>query len=176
MIDFIDWQLHNPTEFMNSFNTPMHEILPATANTGSLHLGSITALIEPQNLQDKDILCVLGLVMLETYPLDNDPRFDTCVVSIHDMDDRGAELREKLPGLCDWIKERISQNRNVLVHCHAGMSRSASVVIAYLIREQDMSYEQAVRFVWSRRNCINPNPGFVGVLKHWETECRGAGK
>ncbi|KAJ7592866.1 dual specificity phosphatase [Mycena floridula] len=172
---------------MASLDVPMHEILPATSATaptntrigacatGSLHLGSIAALKEPQNLQDQGILCVLGLVEWDIYPLTNDPRFDILVVSIEDMEDKGEELKAKLPELCDWIKERIIQNRNVLVHCHAGISRSASVVIAYLIREQEMSYDEATRFVWERRKCISPNDGFVSILKQWEIGCRGQG-
>ncbi|KAJ7490829.1 protein-tyrosine phosphatase-like protein [Mycena latifolia] len=175
-MDFLDWQLYNPTEFMTSFNTPMHEILPANTEpdagqSGALYLGSITALKEPQDLLDKGIICVLGLVMLDIYPLANDPRFETMVISMHDMDDQGAELRRQLPVLCNWIKTALARNQPVLVHCHAGMSRSASVVIAYLIREQGMSYDEAAQFVWARRKCIAPNPGFVEALRQWEADC-----
>jgi hypothetical protein len=53
-----------------------------------------------------------------------------------------------------------------------GISRSAAVVIAYLIREHGQSYEQAHAFVKSRRACIKPNSGFVAVLKEWEKMVR----
>jgi protein-tyrosine phosphatase len=38
-----------------------------------------------------------------------------------------------------WIDERRAEKVNVLVHCHAGVSRSVSIVIAYLIRKHEWS-------------------------------------
>lgn len=37
---------------------------------------------------------------------------------------------------CQWIEERLAEGRNVLVHCAAGISRSASFVIAYLMNKK----------------------------------------
>ncbi|KAI0311209.1 dual specificity phosphatase, partial [Amylostereum chailletii] len=49
-----------------------------------------------------------------------------------------------------------------------GVSRSAAIVIAYLIRKRGMSYEAASSYVRQRRPCIKPNSGFVRCLKDWE--------
>ena len=75
-----------------------------------------------------------------------------------------------------WIKETgefirgaIEGGGQVLVHCFAGVSRSASVVIAYLMRYHNMTYSQACAHVRDRRPWINPNPGFVNQLKRYET-------
>lgn len=40
----------------------------------------------------------------------------------------------------EWIEERIAEGRNILVHCAAGVSRSASFVIAYLIKKYNLSF------------------------------------
>ena len=48
------------------------------------------------------------------------------------------------------------------------MSRSASVVIAYLIQSRHLSYSDALKFVRERRLCVKPNRGFVIALKEWE--------
>jgi hypothetical protein len=53
-----------------------------------------------------------------------------------------------------------------------GISRSASVVIAYLIKKYDMSYEYAYAFVKRYRACVEPNSGFVKCLKEWEIRQR----
>jgi protein-tyrosine phosphatase len=45
----------------------------------------------------------------------------------------------------------------VLVHCMAGVSRSASFVIAYVMRKQGKGFEQALQFVKERRAKANPN-------------------
>ena len=51
-----------------------------------------------------------------------------------------------------------------------GVSRSAAIVIAYLIRKRGMSFDSAVAFVRQRRPCIKPNSGFVRCLREWERQ------
>lgn len=34
----------------------------------------------------------------------------------------------------------------ILVHCHAGVSRSATVVIAYLMQSMGMTFKEALKF------------------------------
>lgn len=59
-----------------------------------------------------------------------------------------------------------------VVHCMVGVSRSASFVLAYLMRYHQMSLEQAFRFVKQRRSVINPNLGFLEQLAQFELQCR----
>lgn len=55
-----------------------------------------------------------------------------------------------------------------------GVSRSAAIVIAYLIRKRGMTYESAFALVRARRACVKPNAGFVNALKEWEYACQRA--
>ncbi|CAD8120329.1 unnamed protein product [Paramecium sonneborni] len=64
--------------------------------------------------------------------------------------------------------DRELQNTNVLIHCAAGISRSATFVIGYLIKRKQMSYKQAFNYVKSRRPMIRPNPGFQSILESLE--------
>ena len=57
---------------------------------------------------------------------------------------------------------------SVLVHCYAGVSRSASVVIAYLMQEKDMLFQEAFQFASKRRPVIFPNMGFQRQLCEFE--------
>uniref|UniRef100_A0A3Q1DB68 Tyrosine-protein phosphatase domain-containing protein n=1 Tax=Amphiprion ocellaris TaxID=80972 RepID=A0A3Q1DB68_AMPOC len=56
----------------------------------------------------------------------------------------------------------------VLVHGNAGISRSAALVIAYLMETFGMKYRDAFSHVQERRFCINPNVGFVHQLQEYE--------
>ena len=56
----------------------------------------------------------------------------------------------------------------MLVHCNAGVSRSATFVIAYLMQHEGMSFEQAFRYLRTKRDKTCPNPGFVSQLKKYE--------
>ena len=57
---------------------------------------------------------------------------------------------------------------NCLVHCKLGISRSAAVVIAYLIKYYKLSTDEAVDFVKSKRTSIKPNDGFMRQLYTYE--------
>lgn len=50
----------------------------------------------------------------------------------------------------------------------AGVSRSASIVIAYLMRYKGISYEEARKLLEKARPQIRPNDGFVRQLKLYE--------
>lgn len=60
----------------------------------------------------------------------------------------------------------------VLVHCEAGISRSAATVIAYLVRYRDFTLEEAFALVKARRSIVSPNHGFVQQLLSFETRLR----
>lgn len=55
----------------------------------------------------------------------------------------------------------------VLVHCGAGISRSAAVVIAYLCRYAGMSYAEALAFVKTKRPQVAPADVFKEAIVRW---------
>nr|XP_020636037.1 dual specificity protein phosphatase 2 [Pogona vitticeps] len=76
-----------------------------------------------------------------------------------------------------WFQEAIhfidsvkSSEGRVLVHCQAGISRSATICLAYLIQSRRVRLEEAFDFVKQRRGVISPNFGFMGQLLQFETE------
>lgn len=58
----------------------------------------------------------------------------------------------------------------VLVHCQAGISRSATICLAYLIQSHRVRLDEAFDFVKQRRGVISPNFGFMGQLLQLETQ------
>lgn len=55
----------------------------------------------------------------------------------------------------------------VLVHCGAGLSRSAAVVVAYLCRYAGMSYSEALGFIKARRPSVAPADCFKAAIERW---------
>ena len=56
----------------------------------------------------------------------------------------------------------------MLVHCVAGVSRSPTIVIAYLMRSRGISLREAYDVVRTRRSIVNPNFGFMKQLIAFE--------
>lgn len=76
-------------------------------------------------------------------------------------DDPKQKIIDLFPETYDWIESQCAEGRNVLVHCAAGISRSASFVIAYLMKKKKLGMQEALEFVKSRRPGIFPNSGFL---------------
>lgn len=65
-----------------------------------------------------------------------------------------------------WLHQwHVREKRKVLVHCNAGVSRSSTVVIAWLIVLEGMSFEDALAHCKGRRTQVKPNEGFTEQLK-----------
>jgi protein-tyrosine phosphatase len=60
----------------------------------------------------------------------------------------------------NYIESVRSNGGRILVHCIQGISRSVSIVVAYLIYKNKMNYDQAFKFVESKRSIASPNLGF----------------
>lgn len=57
------------------------------------------------------------------------------------------------------------KNGSLLVHCHGGVSRSATVVLAYVMKSDRLTYLEAYKQVKGKRSVICPNRGFVMQLE-----------
>jgi len=85
-------------------------------------------------------------------------------IPIDDIDTESLNTNNLLMSTLTTIKKYIDENKGVLVHCRAGVSRSASIVIAYLMKYHNLSFSQAQNYLRSRRPIINPNAGFITQL------------
>ena len=62
----------------------------------------------------------------------------------------------------------INSKSNILIHCREGKSRSATCVIAYLIKYKNISLYDAFNLTKNKRNIIQPNIQFFNCLIKWE--------
>ncbi|KAM5356098.1 hypothetical protein ACJ41O_002744 [Fusarium nematophilum] len=97
-----------------------------------------------------DICNFIDVQLGHQSPLQSSP----CVVSEDlDFDSTPSTPDEKEP--------------NVLIHCRLGMSRSASVAIAYLMRQRRESLNVILPEVRTRRK-VKPRDNFIDQLQVWE--------
>ncbi|CAI2366802.1 unnamed protein product [Moneuplotes crassus] len=68
----------------------------------------------------------------------------------------------------EFINKAVAGGGRVLVHCFAGVSRSASTVIAYFMATRKMGFTEAFNYVKKKRPVIFPNYGFQRQLVEYE--------
>lgn len=66
-----------------------------------------------------------------------------------------------------WIAKALAEGGQVLVHCYAGVSRSASIVIAYVMKELNLDFDTAYQLVHRARPVVSPNEGFEKQLRFY---------
>ena len=66
------------------------------------------------------------------------------------------------------LDEGRRNGNGVLVHCQAGISRSATVVIAFLMKHEGLTLNDAYKLVKEKRPVISPNINFMGCLVKFE--------
>lgn len=95
------------------------------------------------------------------------------VLDIKGVCDDGIDsLQHQLGPVCDWIERARAEGGKILVHCRVGVSRSATVTIAYVMKHLAISLVDAYLIVRSRRLnvLIQPNMRLLYNLCGWEVE------
>ncbi|KFO99930.1 Dual specificity protein phosphatase 22, partial [Calypte anna] len=77
---------------------------------------------------------------------------------------RARHFRESIK----FIHECRLTGEGCLVHCLAGVSRSVTLVVAYIMTITDFGWEDALSVVRAARSCANPNMGFQRQLQDFE--------
>jgi len=96
----------------------------------------------------------------------NEQKYTYKVLNIED--DPDVDITGYLGDVFHFIHSCKEKNGRIFVHCKRGDSRSAAFVIAYLMKANQMSYENAFESVKVKRSCAQPNDGFKRQLIGYE--------
>ena len=69
---------------------------------------------------------------------------DCLKLDLHDDERILTEFRTHAEKAIDFINKHCDKNQKVLVYCHLGTSRAAGIVLAYMMRKQDIDYSVAL--------------------------------
>jgi len=96
---------------------------------------------------------------------------DICCLHAYHADHPQQDITSVLYDIFDFIEAArcLPDGRagNVLVHCSQGVSRSASLAIAYLMWRTGGTYRDVFDSVKAHRGVANPNIGFICQLINW---------
>ncbi|KAI0371056.1 phosphatases II [Pilatotrama ljubarskyi] len=149
--------------------TPIDDFLPqASEIIPGLFVSDVYTATSPSVIQRLGITHVASVVSKPLYRYTK-PIQHLCV-PVDDKED--ANLLDYLDSTVKWLRDALNGGGRVLVHCVWGMSRSATVAIAYLIVARGMTLDHALKVARSRRRVIRPNAGFMSQLKIYEKVTR----
>jgi hypothetical protein len=156
-------------ESMKTMNRTEYDIEIPNEIIPGLFLGSMNSSFEVMILQQFQIhnVIVCGPFLPEFLQNSHlERQYPIRYLRIPVADSIDEELIRYLPIVCRFIDECLVQRQEgILVHCQAGISRSASVIIAWLMYQQHIDYSQAFTIVQSQRNFIHPNERFMKDLQ-----------
>lgn len=144
-------------------NQTEHNKLLANSNADfiyqNIYLGNYLAADDEQWLKKNNITHILGLIGYQK-------KFDNIhYIYFNNLDDTpNQDIISQFKVCFEFIEKSLKSCGNILVHCHAGISRSSTIVIAYLMFKYGMNLREAIVFVKKQRPIINPNYGFINQL------------
>lgn len=128
--------------------------------TPGLWIGDLASAFNVENLKAHNIFSILSAMRGR---ITINETFIRHQILLDDTEDADV-LRHLLPSI-HFIQAEMSKGRGVLVHCHGGISRSATIVAAYLMYTLNLDPEAALEMIRKVRPNIEPNQGFSRQLE-----------
>ena len=152
-------KLSSTIKILKDDNAPI-EIIPHLF-LGSI--GSASNLKQLQNCKITHILCCASGIK-NFFP--NDFKY----LNLDILDSEKVNIKQYFEQTNKFIGDAIKNNGSVLVHCHAGISRSSTILMAYIMNSQKMGVDKVLDLLKSKRDKVNPNAGFIEQLREYEKE------
>ncbi|MEE2709928.1 MAG: dual specificity protein phosphatase [Gemmatimonadota bacterium] len=128
-------------------------------------IGSYDDAIDLSALQANDVTAVLDLASEVSYSLP--PSILRLKIP---MEDRIPLKHDYIRLAVNWLRNA-SQERRVLVHCLAGISRSVTIVMCYMHEDLGYSLEDAYALIRSHRFQANPHPALLeSIHEYYQVE------
>jgi protein-tyrosine phosphatase len=134
-----------------------------------LYLGSVDAFKDKKFVSKIDAVVSITRIATEDFGLpsrisvQNKNHLDICLADHEDSD-----ISQHFDESYEFITNHILEGHSVFVHCAAGISRSATLVAAYLMRVNKWTAYEALSLLKEKRPCIRPNDGFLEQLLLFE--------
>jgi protein-tyrosine phosphatase len=151
--------------------TQNYHHIPTPSFKGKLYLSDVYGI---NFLKELNIGYVISLFpVLENQTIPESIKHDEVKISDRTDVETILKMNSILNNISLKIAHNLSNNINVLVHCFAGVSRSATVVCDFICKYEPTLFttgdtnkvESSIEYVKKFRENINPNHGFIKLLK-----------
>ncbi|XP_021477521.2 dual specificity protein phosphatase 2 [Oncorhynchus mykiss] len=156
----------DPEPSVTGRKTPLYDQEGPVELLPFLFLGSAVHSSRRETLTAAGITAVLNVSSSSPNLYEEDLKYMRLTVE----DSLAADIAARFPEAIAFIDSVKESGGRVLVHCQAGISRSATICLAYLIHARRVRLDEAFDFVKQRRQVISPNLAFMGQLLQFETD------
>jgi len=161
---------HNLAMYFYAELSEITEILPNT-----LYLSGCSP-VTADNLESLGITAVVcALSEHEERRMMSDRAFPESVkrMFVRLIDSESSDIAQHFESAGRFIEEEIQAGGRCLIHCAAGISRSATIVLSFLMRHRNHDLRSAFNLVKSKRRVVRPNNGFFQNLIDYERSIFG---
>jgi protein-tyrosine phosphatase len=137
-------------------------------NDCTIYLGALEHSSNKEFLLKNNIQTIVCVTIDDPY-FKNDPEMSHInFLHIPLLDSCTETIQDHFVSFSDFIEEQIKLKKSTLVHCHMGISRSATLMCSYLIAKKNMTSRESINFLRDKRPQIEPNVGFCFRLEDFE--------
>ncbi|XP_073980311.1 dual specificity phosphatase puckered isoform X3 [Rhodnius prolixus] len=136
-----------------------------------LYVGNARDAKDLDLLKDLGVTRVLNVTLQATIQLSGSTSSDGNVIAYRQLpasDSTQQNIKQYFEEAFSFIEEARKNNSNVLIHCQAGVSRSPTIAIAYIMKHRGLTMIEAYKMVKNARSIISPNLNFMGQLLELE--------
>jgi protein-tyrosine phosphatase len=131
----------------------------------NLYLGSYENSLDEKELSRANITHILA-IHDHTSKIPK-TAYSRVFLKFHAADNLYQDVTPYFNQAINFIENAISENGNVLVHCFAGISRSAALCTAFISHKLNLHPNDAVSLIQNLRPIVSINPSFRKQLNIW---------
>ena len=132
----------------------------------NIFVGNLHTIIDTEVLKKNNIKNIVSAI--NGIPILYPDEFN--YLNLELLDEKFFDIKSSFNASNKFIDKCIENNEKIYIHCMCGVSRSVTLVIAYLIYKYKFSVKKSLEKIRTIRPKANPNSGFIDQLNKYYRE------
>ena len=162
---YSQWAYVQVREFIEYYiplsnNQDFHEVYP------NLYIGNMSTVFNKKLLKQERINYIVSAIAGFKPPYPDDFKY----YIVEALDHPAFNIKPFLNDACFFIEKALKSQQKVYVHCMCGVSRSSTIIVAYLLGKMKKTPNEIIEYLQAIRPIVSPNPGFRKQLHEYANE------
>ena len=145
-------------QYMNTKN-----IFEANEIIEGVYLGNINSAYDIEKLKELGITHIISVLAGFIAPYPEEFKY----LQLNALDTVNTKLSDEFENTNEFINDAFENKGKILIHCMAGRSRSATILIAFIIKNFGFTTEKALESLILKRPIVEPNKYFIEQLENY---------